>query len=156
MPIPDSSSVTRILREAAEFTRRVGAESEAAELEKFCNRFQTEKATLKLLLGPVDKAMTQALRKIRAALFDERLQPNGWSASFCLADLPWVACPDPQNLNEVPSLSPGVANDGRPGSGELPWVRHPKKLPLSSSGAAGEASVKNHPFKETLEMNPSH
>jgi hypothetical protein len=82
MHSPDSSSVTRILREAAEFTRRVGAESEAAELEKFCTRFQTEKATLKLLLGPVDKAMTQALRKIRAALFDERRQPKPGTESL--------------------------------------------------------------------------
>jgi hypothetical protein len=51
-------------------------------LEKFCNRFQTEQATLKLLLGPVDKGMTQALRKIRATLFDERRQPKPGTESL--------------------------------------------------------------------------
>ena len=51
-------------------------------MEKFGNRFQTEQATLKLLLGPVDKAMTQGLRKIRATLFDERHQPKPGTESL--------------------------------------------------------------------------
>jgi hypothetical protein len=75
MLTPDSSSVLRILREAADFTRTVGAESEAAQLERFYVRFQSERATFKLLQGPVDKAMSQAFRKARAALFDEKHEP---------------------------------------------------------------------------------
>lgn len=76
MPKPDPSAVLKMLREAADFTRTVGMQTEASDLEKFYVRFQTEQATHKLLQGPVDKTMSQAFRKARETLFDERNQPR--------------------------------------------------------------------------------
>src|SRR3954470_3784898 len=56
-------------------------------------------------------------------------QPNGWSASFCLADLPWVACPDPQNLNEVPPLSPALRTMAGPARVSYPGYDTQKSFP---------------------------
>ena len=82
MPTLDSNSVLKILREAADFTRTIGAESEAAELEKFCERFQREPATFRVLQGPVDQAMRQAFLKARAALFGKQCEPRPGAESL--------------------------------------------------------------------------
>lgn len=74
MPAPDTQHVVNVIREAAEFTRRMGFEAEAAALDAFSARFQQERPTLKTLRGPVQEAKDNASRKIRGVLWDALLQ----------------------------------------------------------------------------------
>jgi hypothetical protein len=76
MTSTDLGPILNVLREAADFTRRVGATNEAGELESLCARLQTEKPTSKLLHGLVADAMNQAAVKIRQALLDDRRDPH--------------------------------------------------------------------------------
>lgn len=95
MPAPDPSSVLKTLREAVDFTRKVGAKEEAAVLEEFHKRFQTEKPTLKLLRGIVQDAMNQACLKIESVLLDECRDPRpGMELLVEEHERIWVAYPD--------------------------------------------------------------
>jgi hypothetical protein len=72
MALPDRPTVLKVLREAAGFTKRVGAEPEARELERYCGLFEDVKPTFKLLRGKVQDAMDNAYRAFEPALYTER------------------------------------------------------------------------------------
>lgn len=76
MRSPDANTVLNILRDAADFTRRVGAAKESEALASLCERFRTEKLTYKLLRGILDGAANQAALKIRELILDERRSPR--------------------------------------------------------------------------------
>ncbi|MDB6024372.1 MAG: hypothetical protein JWM68_595 [Verrucomicrobiales bacterium] len=61
----ENSAVVNVIREAAEFTRKMGFANEADVLIEFSERFKAEKPSLKLLRGPVLDAKDNASRRIR-------------------------------------------------------------------------------------------
>ncbi len=64
--------VLRALREAAEFTRRLGDNTHAASLAQLCNGLQQERITLKTARGVAAEAMNQTGIALRAILYDDQ------------------------------------------------------------------------------------
>jgi hypothetical protein len=71
MAIPDSNAVLKVLREAADFSERVGAKADAVHLQEFCNRFQQEPITFKVLRGVVAEEMNRIAIGVRGVLYDD-------------------------------------------------------------------------------------
>lgn len=71
MATPDREVVLQVLRDAANFTRRAGAKSEAHELDQYCTQFESVKPTFKLLRSEVQAVMDNAYRAFESVLYDE-------------------------------------------------------------------------------------
>jgi len=72
MPAPDTNSVLKTLREAADFAQRVGLPKEAAKFEELHCRFQTEKPTLKALRSDGESARLELSYKMRRIFLDDQ------------------------------------------------------------------------------------
>jgi hypothetical protein len=95
MPAPNRDTVLKVLREAIDFTRRVGANSEADALEPYYVHFQKEKPTLKAMRGPLQAAKDKAAIRITKILYDERRDPRpGMETAVQEYERIWVAFGD--------------------------------------------------------------
>jgi hypothetical protein len=68
----DPNLVLNAMREAVEFTRRVGNNRHAASLEQVCNRLEQEKITLKAASGVAAEEMNQTGIALRGILYDDQ------------------------------------------------------------------------------------
>lgn len=64
------------MREAADFSYRVDAKTNAVGLEELCNRLQHEQMTFKVLRGAVAEEMNRVAIGLRAVLYDDRRDPR--------------------------------------------------------------------------------
>jgi hypothetical protein len=75
MKAPDQAAVLSVLRHAIQLAQRLNVTAEASVLQQFCDRFENEEPTFKLLRGEVDEAIGQAAARIGDCIEDDMGDP---------------------------------------------------------------------------------